>query len=270
MAAEQHKKSWWKSVWTIMAAALLVIGGIVDVAGFIDLVKPLGKVIKNVAEWLYPFWLTIGLGALLIVATGLLLLLRRRLRAAHAGRVAAEQQARAAEEQAAALTRRGQPERIAHDRRILKGLRSTLPRSDIAYWGEVDFGGTWYGTKTRQLMELHYDRDAVEDRFLDPELERLRSELMTAARALMKGTSKWGGPSKAGPGLYDLGDLDGIGVFDKQHQERFEEQWEERREELGKRADKLVEAYDALMARAQEHLPAAFEDASTAAAPRAS
>ncbi len=51
-----------------------------------------------------------------------------------------------------------------------------------------------------------------------------------------------------------------MGVLDKQHQERFEEQRDAHREELGKRADRLVEAYDALMSEAQQRLPRAFDD----------
>ena len=312
MAGHPNKKPWWKSAWARVVGALLVISWVVDVAGFVNLVKPVVSGIADAAQWLYPFWLVIGLAVLLLATTVVLVVLRRQLHAArgmaataqeelggerdaHADtrkdlegerqtlttvreqldhereavataqdeRAAAERRATEAQEQAVEAARRTDPQRVAHDTRILRALRKTLPRGDIAYWGEVDFGGTWDGAKTRQLMELHYERDSVEDRFLDPELEPLRGGLISAARELMNGCAKWGGPSHAGSGLYDLGDLERVGETNRERLERFEQQREERREELGKRADRLVAAYDAVIGRAQERLPGAFEDVAT-------
>lgn len=96
-------------------------------------------------------------------------------------------------------------------------------------------------------MELIYERNAVEDRFLDPELEALPSEVVAASCELMSGCAKWGGPSHVGPGLYDLGDLERVAGTRQERLKWFEQQREERTEELGKRADRLVDAYDALM-----------------------
>jgi len=109
-----------------------------------------------------------------------------------------------------------------------------LPRADITYWREVDFGGTWQASRTRQLMELNFDHDEVEDRFLDQKLEARRRELISAARALMDGTGRWGGPSKVGKALYDLDDLDSMGMLEEQERALAEERRENHREELGK------------------------------------
>lgn len=261
MAGPPEKTPWWKSVWAWLGVGLLLLGGVVDVAGFIDLVEPLAGGVVDAARWLYPFWIVVGLVVLVAVLAFMVKTLRRRLSTAGASATAAGQRAEEAERRATEAEQGTDPERVAHDSRRLKAVRQLASRGDIDYWRDVDFGGKWYGTKTRPLIMLFEEHDSVEDRFLDPDLERLRADVVAGARELMSGTAKWGGPSRGGgPGLYDLGDLDEMGVFDKHHQERFEKQWEDHREELAKRADRLVEAYDALMAEAQQRLPSAFDD----------
>ena len=53
-----------------------------------------------------------------------------------------------------------------------------------------------------------YERNAVEDRFIDAELEARRDELVQAVEALMGKCAAYGAAHRVQPGLYELGDSD--------------------------------------------------------------
>jgi hypothetical protein len=69
----------------------------------------------------------------------------------------------------------------ANDTRVLRAIRRTLPRDDVDYWRDQDLGGPWHGDRTHRLMQLLYDHNAVEDRFLDLDLEARREDLFGCA-----------------------------------------------------------------------------------------
>lgn len=149
------------------------------------------------------------------------------------------------------------PERAANDARVLRAIRRTLPRSDIDYWRDQDLGSPWHGDRTHHLMELLYDHNAVEDRFLDEELEARRADLVSAVDALMGKCAMYGSAHKNLDNYYELADAEWR-RDNPPEGERYE-RFEARREELHGLADELVRAYDALMSAAQPRLPTAFE-----------
>lgn len=173
MAQDQRKSSLAKFVgwaWKLLAGALVVAGGIGTATS-----KNFRHAIRDAAEWLYPFWLVIllAVAALALLVTVLLilrLLWRERLALPVASSAQSEAEARLTE-----FEERSAPGRAEHDVGVLLTIRQTLPRTDIDYWRDVDFGGVWYGQKTHRLMQMLYNHNAVEDRFLDPELEALRT-----------------------------------------------------------------------------------------------
>lgn len=149
------------------------------------------------------------------------------------------------------------PGRTANDVRVLRAIRGTLPRADIEYWRDQDLGGAWHGDRTHHLMELLYDHNAIEDRFIDQELEAQRVDLFRAVNALMGKCATYGFPHKTLNNCYELGDAEWR-RDNPPEGERYE-RFEARREELNRLADELVRAYDALMSAAQPRLPTAFE-----------
>ncbi|MGH2917844.1 MAG: hypothetical protein ACRDLS_04480 [Solirubrobacteraceae bacterium] len=237
--------------WKILLGVLAIAGGIGTAAS-----KDFRHAIRDGAEWLYPFWLVILLAAISVgLAIALLLALRSsgRHRAAAAQ---AEGARRDAEERLAEHEQRTSSERVAHDTNILRTIRETLPRADIDFWRDTDLGGVWYGGKTYHLMEMLNDHNAVEDRFLDPELERLREQLMSAVNKLMGKCAQYGIPHRTLDNAYHLGDSDW--VRDNPPEGERYERYEARRDELNQAADELVRAYDGLMTGGRARLPGAF------------
>jgi hypothetical protein len=135
-------------------------------------------------------------------------------------------------------------------------IRETLPRADVDYWRDHEMGGPWHGDRTHHLMELLYEHNASEDRFIDQDLEPLRADLFQTADALVRKCGQYGIGHKTLDNQYELGDSEWrrYNPPEGAQYERFEA----RREELNKLANDLVTAYDALMSAAQPRLPAAF------------
>jgi hypothetical protein len=140
---------------------------------------------------------------------------------------------------------------------VLRGIRDTLTRSEIDFWRDHDMGGPWPGDRTRRLMELLYEHNAVEDRFIDPDLEALREDLIKATDGLMGKCATYGGPHRVLENHYELSDSDWRRDSPPEG-ERYE-RFEAHREELNHLADQLVASYDALMAAVQRRVPTAFE-----------
>jgi len=145
----------------------------------------------------------------------------------------------------------------ANDTRVLRAIRRTLPRDDVDYWRDQDLGGPWHGDRTHRLMQLLYDHNAVEDRFLDLDLEARREDLFGAVDALKGKCAEYGMPHRSLDKYYELGDADWR-RDNPPEGERYE-RFEARREELNRLADDLVSAYGALMSAAQPGLPTAFD-----------
>jgi len=237
--------------WKILLGVLAVAGGIGTAAS-----KDFRRVVGDAAEWLWPFWLVILLS---LVALGLLVALLLTLRSLRRERQASAS-ARAAQQDAEArltdIEQRAEPGRMDHDVNVLQAIRETLPRADVDYWRDQDMGGPWHRDRTRPLMELLYDHNAVEDRFLVEDLEELRVELFEAADALLEKCARYGSGHKTLDDHYELADSEWR-RDNPPEGERYE-RFEARRQELNNLADDLVRAYDALMAAAQPRLPAAF------------
>lgn len=237
--------------WKILLGVLAVAGGIGTAAS-----KDFRRVMGDAAEWLWPFWLVVLLAA---VALGLLLALLLKLRSLRGERETSAS-ARAAQHNAETrlteIEQRAEPGRMNHDVTVLRAIRETLPRTEVDYWRDHDMGGPWHGDRTHHLMELLYDHNAVEDRFIDEGLEALRVELFEAADALMGKCAQYGIGHRTLDNHYELGDSDSR-RDNPPEGERYE-RFEARREELNTLADDLVAAYDALMSAAQPRLPAVF------------
>jgi hypothetical protein len=179
-------------IWKALVAVLTLAGG---VATFVS--EDFRLAVQKAAEWLYPLWLILG-QALITVALLVALLLTRRALVLERGTSAAAREAQAtAEANVAALELRLAPGRTDHDVGVLRAIRETLPRADVDYWRDVDFGGTWHGDRTHHLMQMVYDHNAIEDRFVDPELEPLRVDLFDAVKALMSRCAQYGIPGSA-------------------------------------------------------------------------
>lgn len=238
--------------------------GVLAVAGGIGTAtsKDFRHAIGAAAEWLYPFWLVI---LLVVVALALLvaLLLSHRLLRREQSRLAEMSFAQsAANARLAEFDELSAPGQAEHDVGVLRTIRQTLPRTDIDYWRDVDFGGIWYGQKTHHLMQVLYDHNAVEDRFLDLKLEGLRAELMSAVDNLMGKCARYGVAHKTLKEAYALADAEW--TRDNPPEGERYDRFEARREELGNAAHELVGKYDALMVAAKQKLPAAFGPADSA------
>jgi hypothetical protein len=254
MTQSQRKSSFAKFAgwaWKLLAGVLVVAGGISTATS-----KNFRHAIRDAAEWLYPFWLVILLVVValaLLVALLLSLRLLRREQSALSVVSSAQSKANA---RLTELDERSAPGRAEHDVGVLRTIRQTLPRTDIDYWRDVDFGGIWHGQKTHHLMQMLYDHNAVEDRFLDRELEGLRTELINAVDDLMGKCAQYGVAHKTVKEAYALADAEWR--RDNPPQGERYDRFEARREELGNAADELVGKYDALMVAAKQKLPVAF------------
>lgn len=106
-------------------------------------------------------------------------------------------------------------------------------------------------------MVLLYDHNAIEDRFIDRGLEARRADLFSAADALLDKCAAYGIPHRNLDNHYELSDA--AWRRDNPPEGERYERFEAHRDELGRLADALVGAYDALMSAAQPRLPAALD-----------
>jgi hypothetical protein len=237
--------------WKILLGVLALAGGISTAAS-----RDFRRVVADAAEWLYPFWLVILLAGISLALLVALLLSLRSLRRERQTSASAHTAQQNAEARLTDIEQRAEPGRMDHDVSVLRAIRETLPRGDVDYWRDHDMGGPWHGDRTHHLMELLYDHNAIEDRFIDEALEAFRVELFEAADALMGKCAQYGIGHKTLDNHYELGDSEWR-RDNPPEGERYE-RFEARREELNKLADDLVAAYDALMSAAPPRLPGAF------------
>jgi nitrogen fixation/metabolism regulation signal transduction histidine kinase len=195
--------------------------------------KEVRHAIRDGAEWLYPLGVIAVLAILLLAAVVAIHILAGRVKRGRSQASAAGY--------------------LSKDADTFKALVAVFPRGDVAYWSEVEFGSTWHGSRTHRLMELVNDHDAVEHRFLDQNLEKIRQELMAAANDLLHKCAFWGFQHRVLKDQYELGDAEWV-RNNPPEGERYE-RFEIRRRELSEAADHLVQAYDKLVTEARNRLP---------------
>lgn len=247
----------WGAALALGAALATVIGVVNDGAEFAGFLGKQRPHITEAVDWLYPGPLVVTLGVIGIGTSIGWWIARKRCGALRDEVATVKRVAQEAEDRCKALELERRPEEQAHDKRILTDLVEMLPRRDVEYWRDVDFGGVWSGDKTRVLDLLIHERSAVEHGFLNPELERLREILMSAVRSLRKDTAYFGGPAKAGPGYFDIADIHEF-TTDPVEIKTFEERRDSQIVQLTSDADALVVAYDALLTEARRRLPEAL------------
>ena len=228
----------------------------------------IGQVFAPVRNWtgkhaseLYPVgWLVIE-GVVIIVLLAMALMsarrasaLRRALAGAEHAAAAVERDRDEARAELASLRRDLDRDRQAHDRRILGEIQTALPRNVIRFFAEHDMGNAWRRDYTYSLINYSDNMNQVEHRFLDPELEQLRSELFHRAKTLTQLMVLHSAPSMGNPEWADIGPDPDL-ARNAEDEERFRELFEERRGLLNDAGDEFVAAYDALIVRATEKLP---------------
>ena len=139
------------------------------------------------------------------------------------------------------------------DAEVFHAITTALRRDDISYFAEHDFGSPWSRDRTRSLHRLVEEHNAVEDCFLDPELEKLRKDLFDATDALRWSSAKHGVLSGNVHNHFEL--IGNDWVRNNPPEGLRYEQYEAHRRELGELGDRMVSAYDRLVAAARARLP---------------
>jgi hypothetical protein len=195
-----------------LAASLLAVAQVVG---------PARRITRNAIEWLYPAGVLIAAAAL-ILALAVALYVATRPRAA--------------------TVEYGERER-ERDTRVIAEIRSTLPRGRVhALLRMQDFGNAWRSEWMDAIFHLERKND-VEDRFLDPTLERLRQDLHTAVEELSELFAAETFPVR-GAGAAEWQD---VGVRAGEDREL----WNRRKTLLNEASDRVADAYDALMEEAR-------------------
>jgi hypothetical protein len=215
--------------------ALTLISEIGGVVGFIALIVTLGlsgsvrDVVVDGVRWLWP----IGVVAILTATVLLLGLLLHR--ASRRVVVVPPVAPRAAD--------------LAFDRDLVQDLKHSLPRETITWFREHDFGGAWAHDQLRPLDFMVHERDEVEHRFHDVELERRRAALLSAIKVFRREAAHRAGVDRRG--RYSISAWD-ESPSDASFEER-ETAKEESRTTLNAAADVVAKAYDDVLQGAREH-----------------
>ncbi len=140
------------------------------------------------------------------------------------------------------------PEDRAFDRDAVQDLKRSLPRETITWLKEHDFGGSWDHDEMRPLDFMAHERDEVEHRFHDTELEHRRARLLAAINVLRREADQRAGVDHRG--RYS------ISAWDDAPSHRSDEERAARKQEsrttLNAAADDVVNGYDAVLERARE------------------
>jgi hypothetical protein len=236
----------WKAAVAIAIILTLITGAIV-------LFDAVCNVLGSATGWLYPDPLLFVLGGLVLGLSLALFISRGQIWMVRQRQVELVTRADDAEAEVVRLERQSDPVRQRKDAEILRAITTALPRDDIAYFAEHDFGSPWSCDHTRSLHRLVEEHNAVEDCFLDPELEKLRKDLFDATNTLRWSSASRGVPSGNVRDHFELKGNDWVRNNPPEGPQY--EQYEGHRQELGELADTMVSAYDRLVAAARARLP---------------
>jgi len=255
--AAQQADSWqfWvrqaaRRLWKAAAAIAIIL---TLITGSVFVLKAVRKTFDAATYWLYPDPLLFVLAALVLGLSLALGISRGQIWMARQRQVKLATRVDDAEAEVMRLGHQSDPIRQTKDAEVFHAITTALPRDDISYFAEHDFGSPWSCDRTRSLHSLVEEHNAVEDCFLDPELERLRKDLFDATDALRWGAAKHGVLSR---NIRDHFELRGNDWARNNPPEGLRyEQYEAHRQELGELADRMVSAYDRLVAAARARLP---------------
>jgi hypothetical protein len=128
-----------------------------------------------------------------------------------------------------------------HDQRVFDRIRDVLSRELVqTFLRDHDFGGGWRKEWMWSLSELARLNN-VEDQFLDAELERLRSELMTANETIRRHFAQESWPEDGNR------EWQFVGVRPRGPDDEDTKLWLRRQKMFNEAASDVAEAYDALI-----------------------
>ncbi len=241
-----------RRLWKIAAAIAIIL---TLITGSVFVLKAVHKAFDAATDWLYPdpllfvlAALVLGLSLALGFSRGQIWMTRQRL---------AKLATRAddAEAEVIRLDHQNDPIRQMKDAEAFHAITTALSRDDISYFSEHDFGSPWSRDRARSLHRLVEEHNAVEDCLLDPELEKLRKDLFDATDALRSSSAKYGVFSEGFRDHFEL--IGNDWVRNNPPDGPLYEQYEAHRRDLGELADRMVSAYDRLVAEARARLPGA-------------
>jgi hypothetical protein len=242
----QAARRLWKA-----AAAIAVI--LTLITGSVFVLNAAHKAFDAATNWLYPDPLLFALAALVLGLSLALVVSRGQIWMARERQVKLATRADNAEAEVTRLGHQNDPIRQTKDAEVFHAITAALPRDDISYFAEHDFGSPWSRDRTRSLHRLVEEHNAVEDCLLDPELEKLRKDLFYATDALRWSSAKHGVVSGNVRDHFELVGNDW--VRNNPPEGLRYERYEANRQELGELADRMVSAYDRLVAAARARLP---------------
>jgi hypothetical protein len=248
MAAMRRKRG---RAWTIVeriGAVLSIILALIALAQFFD---PIHDTTAEVLDALWPAWIV---GVLLASVLGLIALngnRERRLRTQKHELARVGEERDQSVEHAQVLTERDAPARHEHDERIVQQILTVMPRGSARFLAEHDFGASWDREEVMPVHALAEDLDEVEHRFLDPQLEAARRELIEDAQALARELGQHSARLR-GPGnrFAPIPPLE----MDMPPEGEAGERWQRAQALLNDRSTRVAEAYDRLLAAANEGL----------------
>lgn len=242
----QAARRLWKVATAIAILLTLITGGVF-------VFSAVRNAVDAAAGWLYPEPLVFLFVALVVGLSLALVLSRGQIWMARQQHVKLATRTDDAEAEVMRLDQQSDPIRQAKDAVVFRTIKAALSREDVSYFGQHDFGNPWSCDCTRSLHRLVEEHNAVEDRFLDPELEKLRKDLFDATDALRWSSAKYGVHSEGFRDHFEL--IDNDWRRNNPPEGPRYEQYEAHRQELGELADRMVSAYDRLVAAARARLP---------------
>jgi hypothetical protein len=237
--------------WKVIERTGVVLGIVAAVVAIAQAFKPLRHVTADVIDYLWPGWIV----SILVVAGLLLFALfldrERQLQAQRTelARVKAERDRSIAN--ARSLSEKSDPERRDHDQRIIRQILEVMPRGSARFLTQHDFGGSWSWDDVRPVHTLAENFDEVEHRLLDPELELARRELIDAARELSRALGQHSARLHGATNQFaPIPPLE----MDMPPEGEAGGRWRRAQALLNELSTRVAEAYDRLVAAANERL----------------
>ena len=220
-----------------------LLGGLAVLA---QLWSPARRFTRQAWRTLYPAPLLAILAVGVVVLIGATLAMRRNA-ARLKDELAEAQQRSLSAEDSAEIPGAGEAARQRNED-VFARIRAHIPREAIEWLRRFDFGGSWAFARSEPFLDIEDRLVPIEHRFASDDLEAARVRLFEAVELFGNGLATLSGPSSTQDGRYNVMDK-----RDMMSSPAAEDLWLERKLELNRLADQVVERYDELATTAQRH-----------------